>query len=327
MLLMNKFNIKQGPVAFIKQLFVMETALVLFLVIISYLEHYELLFQNLKLDTFVRYDLFILVISSLFQIIYIVAIFLNWYFSYYEISKNEIIKRTGIFFNRKKYILLNEIESVETYQSLMDRITGNGTIILEKNNNKTIKITDVQNFDEYVNILKFNIKNLSKKEIKYDIRSIIKQKENRNLEFKETLRFDIKKSEVNKDLEKVIAKTIIGFLNAEGGNLIIGVSDKGEINGLSKDISTLPKKDIDGFQNHLTMIVKTMIGVNFLNNIDVNFENIEDKDICVISVKKGHKPAYLKNSDNKEEFFVRVGNSTQPLSMSEAEEYIKEQFK
>lgn len=322
---MNKFNIKQGPIAFIKQLFIMETALVLFLIIISYLEHYELLFQNLNFHTYVRYDLFILIVSSLFQIFYIVAIFLNWYFSYYEISKNELIKRTGILFNRKKYIPLNEIESVETYESLTDKLTGNGTIILEKNNGKVIRITDVYNFEEYVNILKANIKHLSK-DIKYDAKYLIKQKENKNLEFKETLRFDIKKVEVNKELEKVIAKTIIGFLNAEGGNLIIGVSDKGEIRGLEKDINTLPKKDIDGFQNHLTMIIKTMIGVNFLNSIDVNFETIEEKDVCVISVKKGHKPAYLKNQDNKEEFFVRVGNSTQPLSMSEAEEYIKEHF-
>ena len=35
----------------------------------------------------------------------------------------------------------------------------------------------------------------------------------------------------------------------------------------------------------------------------------------------------LYTSDKKEEFFVRVGNSTQPFSMSEAEEYIKTKWK
>lgn len=323
---MGKFTIKQGPVAFLKQLIVMEVVLVIFFILISFLGNYEMIFKKISLDSYIRYDIFILIVASLFQISYIVAIFLNWYFSYYEISKNEIIKKTGILLNRKKYILLNEINSVETYQSLADRITGNGTIILERENGKPTKITDVQDFDEYVNIIKFNIKNLTHNGLKYNARSLVKQKENRNLEFKETLRFDIKKSEVSKELEKVIAKTIIGFLNANGGNLIVGVSDENEIIGLERDIKTLPRKDLDGFQNHLTMIIKTMIGVNFLNSIDINFEKMEDKDICIISVSKGHKPAYLKNSDNKEEFFVRVGNSTQPLSMSEAEEYIKEHF-
>jgi predicted HTH transcriptional regulator len=56
-------------------------------------------------------------------------------------------------------------------------------------------------------------------------------------------------------------------------------------------------------------------------------ETIEGNDICVVSVKEGHKPAYVMNGDKKEDFFVRVGNSTQPFSMSEAEEYIKTHWK
>ena len=71
------------------------------------------------------------------------------------------------------------------------------------------------------------------------------------------------------------------------------------------------------------MLVKTIIGLNFTKYIDVKFEKIEGKEICMVTVSEAHKPAYLLNGDKKEDFYVRVGNSTQPFSMSEASEYIK----
>ena len=75
------------------------------------------------------------------------------------------------------------------------------------------------------------------------------------------------------------------------------------------------------------MLIKTTVGLPFTKYIDVKFEKLNNKDICVVSVRRSHKPAYLHNSDKKEEFFVRVGNSTQPFSMSEAEEYIDTHWK
>ena len=75
------------------------------------------------------------------------------------------------------------------------------------------------------------------------------------------------------------------------------------------------------------MLIKTMIGLPFAKYVGVTFERVEGKDVCVISVDECQKPAYVKNGDRREEFFVRVGNSTQPFSMSEAEEYIKTHWK
>jgi predicted HTH transcriptional regulator len=118
-------------------------------------------------------------------------------------------------------------------------------------------------------------------------------------------------------------KTIVGFLNTSGGTLIIGVSDDGVVKGLESDYKTLPKKNRDGLENHISMLIKTMIGLNFSKYINIKFEMVDSKDICMITVLESHKPAYLKDGDKKEEFFVRVGNSTQPFSMSEASEYIK----
>ena len=116
-------------------------------------------------------------------------------------------------------------------------------------------------------------------------------------------------------------------LNAEGGTLLIGVSDAGDIVGLESDYKALPKKNRDGLENHLSMLIKTSIGLPFAKYVSVDFESVKGHDVCLVNARESHKPAYLRTGDRTEEFFVRVGNSTQPFSMSEAEEYIASHWK
>jgi predicted HTH transcriptional regulator len=61
------------------------------------------------------------------------------------------------------------------------------------------------------------------------------------LEFKSSLRWGVPEGGVNKTLEKVIVKTIAGFLNSkDGGTLLIGVADNGTILGLEGDYGSSP---------------------------------------------------------------------------------------
>ncbi|MCX6702179.1 MAG: putative DNA binding domain-containing protein [Candidatus Zambryskibacteria bacterium] len=324
---MNRIIIKQGPIAFLKDVFLMEIVAIIFLFTISFLANYEMLFIGLSLDHYIGYHTFVLVAASLFQLIYLVALFINWYFSYFEIGEREIVRKFGILFHHKKYVSLTDIISVETYQSPIDRRINHATITLEHRDGKITKIKDIPNFEEYTDIIKQTIQNLSGNTSFPNIKTLLRQGERHDSEFKETLRFDIRKNEVNKELEKAIIKSIVGFLNAGGGTLLIGVSDDRTVVGLENDYKTLPKKNRDGFENHLTMLIKTMIGLPFTKYIKISFGEVSEKDICVVSVQNGHKPAYLKNGDKKEEFYARIGNSTQPFSMSETEEYIKTHFK
>jgi len=57
------------------------------------------------------------------------------------------------------------------------------------------------------------------------IKDLIKEGESEQLEFKTVV-----------DKES-IAKTLCAFLNAEGGRVVVGVSDKGEILGISNAVS------------------------------------------------------------------------------------------
>ncbi|MCR4334700.1 MAG: putative DNA binding domain-containing protein [Patescibacteria group bacterium] len=325
---MRRIIIKEGPLVFLRDVLIMETLAAIFLYSISFLANYEMLYQSWGLTKIIRYQIFLILGFSLFQLIYVSLLFLNWYFSHYEITEKEIVKKFGLFFRHKKAVSLTNVVSVEIYQSLLSKLMNHATITIVHGNNRVTKIKNANNVDEYVHIIKQLAHNsLTRSSTNKNILSLIKDGESSFMEFKQTMRFDIRKKEVSKEIEHTILKTIVSFLNTNGGILIIGVNDEGEVVGLEDDYKTLPKKNRDGFENHLNTLVKTMIGLPFTKYVDVKFEKVKNFEVCVISIRESHKPAYLRNSDKKEEFFVRVGNSTQPFSMSEAEEYIKTHWK
>ncbi len=325
---MRKIIIKEGPLVFLRNVLSMEVIAALFFFLLSFAGNYGAVYQNWGFSKYVRFDLFEIIIFSVFQLVYISLLFLDWYFTQYEVNEKEIIRKSGLVFRRHKAVSLSAVTSVETYQSLLNRMMmHHATIILEHANGRITKIRNVSNIDESVYVIKSMVQEASGRVLSRDPRVLLEKGEGLYVEFKETLRYDGRKGETSKELEKMVLKTIVAFLNSEGGTLLIGVNDDSGVVGLERDYKTLTKKNRDGFENHLTMLIKTMVGLQFTKYVNVSFESIDDKDICIVSVKESHKPAYLTNGDKKEEFFVRVGNSTQPFSMSEAEEYIKTHWK
>lgn len=319
---MRRIVIKEGPLVFVRNVLVMEFVASVALFGLSFLDNYEQLYRNLGLTQFLRYDLFLVFGFSAFQFLYILTLFLQWYFKYYEIRDKEIVRRSGFIFRRQKSVAISQLASVETTHSPINRMMHHATIVLDHNNGRTTKIENVAEYEECVNMIKQAMQNGGNRTQSYSLDEIIRKGEGKYIEFKQTLRWDARNKQTHKDLERAVAKTIVGFLNANGGTLLIGVTDTGKVVGLEDDYNTLPKKNQDGFENHLTLIIKTMIGMKFRSYISVRFEKLAGNDVCIIDVEPSHKPAYLI-TENREEFFVRAGNSTQPYTMSEAEEYIK----
>ena len=70
-----------------------------------------------------------------------------------------------------------------------------------------------------------------------NLTELIRQGEGTRLEFKSTLQWDVKQGKRNDDLRKMVLKTIAAFLNTEGGTLIIGVEDDGNVYGLDADLA------------------------------------------------------------------------------------------
>jgi predicted HTH transcriptional regulator len=131
---------------------------------------------------------------------------------------------------------------------------------------------------------------------------------------------------VNKTLEYVIAKTISAFLNSNGGNLFIGVDDDQNALGLYDDISTLKKKDVDGFELQLIEVIKKYIGKEFSSHIKISFPEYDKKYICRLSISQSSKPVFV-SFEGKEDFFIRSGCSSQPLSREEQSAYEKEHWR
>ena len=142
-------------------------------------------------------------------------------------------------------------------------------------------------------------------------------------EFKETMRWDVKENRVNKALEKVIAKSLAGLMNHRGGNLLIGLSDDGGIEGIEPDCKTLKHKNRDGFERALIDLVKNQLGANVGTMVHIQFLEIGGNTVCWIIVDAASEPVYFKDGNNSK-YYVRLGNSTRELDVREANLHIKQ---
>lgn len=156
---------------------------------------------------------------------------------------------------------------------------------------------------------------------KRPLTELIAAGESATLELKSTLRWDVRAGQVNKALQKVIARTVAGFMNTEGGTLLIGVADDGTVYGIESDMQTLQRKDCDGFEQTLVSVLTSYLGAEYSAFYHTAFEQIDGKTICCVEVDHSPKAVWLKDNQGSE-FYKRVGNSTQPLDPQAAHEYI-----
>ena len=158
------------------------------------------------------------------------------------------------------------------------------------------------------------------------LEEIINRGENEGVEFKASLRWDYKLKQVNKELEISVAKTVCAMLNSKGGLIFIGVSDDKSTIGIEKDYETLRKQNSDGFMQYLVQVISNYLGVEYSRYISFRIHKLDGKEICVVSVSRSVKPAFVKYS-NREEFYIRMSSTSQPLNVKEAIEYIKINWK
>jgi len=130
--------------------------------------------------------------------------------------------------------------------------------------------------------------------------------------------------QVNKELAKVVAKTVAGFLNAFGGNLLIGVSDDGEILGIEQDIATLTEKNLDSYELTLRNVLSNYLGSGVSPHVSVQFERIDSKTVAMVKCPRHSKPVYV--NDGQLQFYVRDGNRTAPYDMRAAHDWIDNHF-
>lgn len=160
---------------------------------------------------------------------------------------------------------------------------------------------------------------------------LIAEDESDELEFKSTLRWDLKEGIVNKKLEEVIMKTVSAFANSQGGMLLIGVADDRTVIGLEHDYQSLGGVDRDKFELHLRNLLNQQFGTGFVTSkVTIKFHDVEDKEVCLVETTLAKEPVILKLKDKNglpvEKFYARSGNSSQEIPLSDMNAYIKDRF-
>ncbi len=156
------------------------------------------------------------------------------------------------------------------------------------------------------------------------IRHLVREGESKTLEFKQSFSLDVKKQKKETYLEDGCLKTVVGFLNTDGGKLIIGVKDDGEFSGLETEISKLHKNSKDKFLQYLQNKIKNRIGAEYFPYI--NYRTIPvDKNCTVLLVncKASETECYL----DREFFYIRTNPATHRLKGPELVKYVRKRFK
>ncbi len=175
-----------------------------------------------------------------------------------------------------------------------------------------------KSINEYLESLIIEPEEMHKKTIE----EIITLGESISLEFKSTLQWDVRQNQINKNLRHSVLKTIAAFLNSEGGILVIGVEDNGNIFGLENDYA-LTNHSKDKFLNLLNILISDYIGLDMSPYIQIRIENILGNDICVVEVDKSHKPVFMKVNGQQKQLYVRRGTTTHALDPEETYNYIE----
>jgi predicted HTH transcriptional regulator len=148
-------------------------------------------------------------------------------------------------------------------------------------------------------------------------KALIEEGENDRVEFKSTLRWNLKTGRAEKVIEKSWLKSIVAFLNTEGGTLLIGVKDNGEILGTEAD----QFENEDKYMLHVNNLIREHIGLEFVNFIRFHLVPIEGRKVLIFRCESSPAAVFFKYGKN-EEFYVRVGPGNRRLSTSEVLSYV-----
>lgn len=133
------------------------------------------------------------------------------------------------------------------------------------------------------------------------------------------------------DMDKqlsVIARTVCGFLNRNGGELRIGVTDRGRIIGIENEFESLYSQSLerkypanrDGYELALRDALREKLG-NYIIGIyvSINFETwVPNLTTCTIKVQPSPIPAYF----DEVALYMRLGNMTARLKGEDITRFI-----
>lgn len=195
--------------------------------------------------------------------------------------------------------------------------------IVDSNFDLYKRITDDRSFGEAIKNLLFDQYLRTHRQAE----ELIKRGESKTLEFKSTLRWNLKENKQDDaKITHAVLKTIAAFLNTEGGDLLIGVADDRSIVGIEKD----RLDNEDNFMLHLAQVVRNGLGDRAGTCIDPKIQIVDGKTVCVVICQRSPEPVFLKwkglEAAPDGDLYVRSGPGTVKLPPDSAKEYIRTRF-
>jgi len=324
----NTLFIKKSPFLFIKYLILITFLFALLPFLIAWIMDARESYEALALAKSLSYNLFVTIAVTVIQLVIIFISFLAWYVPTYRIDEDEVIYERGNLFGDRKLAATQSIGDIVVRQGFMAKRFNYGTLVLRSYDGE--KLAQIGNIPSPA-IHADQVEALTGSDgddaplADMTIEELIARGESQHVEYKSSLIWDYRQQKPNKVLYEPVMKNLVAFMNSTGGVLLIGVADDGEILGLEPDFGTLKRQNVDGFELAFNMAFNKMIGVEYRRFVDVTFPEIEDKVICKVDVRPSSRPAYLINK-GREHFYIRAGNGSQPLTMSQANNYIRDRF-
>lgn len=141
--------------------------------------------------------------------------------------------------------------------------------------------------------------------------------EGKGVEFKSTVRVNLKSNKVGKEIELAWLKAVVAFLNTSGGVLILGVDDAGRLLGLEND-------DFDN-EDHCLLHIKNLfnqhLGADLTPYYTATLVSVDGRYVVMLECLPSREPVFLRIGKN-EEFYIRSGPSSIKLSPSQIVQYV-----
>jgi predicted HTH transcriptional regulator len=128
---------------------------------------------------------------------------------------------------------------------------------------------------------------------------------------------NLKTEKFGKEIELAWLKSATAFMKSDGGTILIGISDDGEVLGVEHD----QFDNEDKCRLHLKNLVNQHIGAEFSPLIRFQVQPIVSKLVVAVQCERSPRPVFLKGK-NKEAFYIRSGPSSVELSPREVLDYV-----
>lgn len=203
--------------------------------------------------------------------------------------------------------------------SRLETITGTTFYVLIGVVAMSMIVVLVLAFDYRRRWRRFVIRRRSAPETETGLLQLIDQGESHALEFKSTMRWNLRAEKPGKEIELAWLKTVVAYLNTDGGLLLIGVQDDGNVLGLQAD----KFRNDDKLLLHFDNLIKQHVGLEFAPYIDAKLMSAGDEQVLMVNCDRCDEPAFLINGED-ESFYIRIGPSTRLLPTSKIMDYLRE---